>query len=114
MHMCQRAVAATGSRATLPELQGTGYDNHARMQAKLQPGDIQLCYNHTMLHARSTYQDGPNPGEQRHLVRLWLAPHDDRELPAEYASFAGFTEPGSRGGIVPAPGARLHVPLDKY
>lgn len=46
-------------------------------------GDIQLCYNHTMLHARSTYKDGPGKGEQRHLARLWVAPRNDRPLPEE-------------------------------
>ncbi len=85
-----------------------------RLQMKLRPGDIQLCYNHTMLHARSTFKDGDGPGEQRHLVRLWLAPREDRELPEEYEQFTGSNEPGARGGIVHAPGARLHVPLDKY
>ncbi len=85
-----------------------------RLQMKLRPGDIQLCYNHTMLHARSTFKDGDGPGEQRHLVRLWLAPREDRELPEQYTEFTGSNEPGARGGIVHAPGARLHVPLDKY
>jgi hypothetical protein len=37
----------------------------------LQPGDIQLLSNHTILHARTAYEDDPGP--RRHLLRLWLS-----------------------------------------
>ncbi|HSP96369.1 MAG TPA: TauD/TfdA family dioxygenase [Candidatus Dormibacteraeota bacterium] len=37
----------------------------------LQPGDIQLISNHTILHARTAYED--DPGHRRHLLRLWLS-----------------------------------------
>jgi alpha-ketoglutarate-dependent taurine dioxygenase len=37
----------------------------------LQPGDLQLVSNHSVLHARTAYEDeGTN---QRHLLRLWLS-----------------------------------------
>lgn len=36
----------------------------------LQLGDIQYVNNFTILHARTAYRDAP--GQQRHLVRLWL------------------------------------------
>lgn len=37
----------------------------------LRPGDIQLISNHTVLHARTAYED--EPGNRRHLLRLWLS-----------------------------------------
>ena len=37
----------------------------------LQPGDIQLVSNHTILHARTEYQDWEDPARRRHLLRLW-------------------------------------------
>lgn len=37
----------------------------------LKPGDIQLISNHTILHARTAYED--IPGRRRHLLRLWLS-----------------------------------------
>jgi hypothetical protein len=37
------------------------------------PGDVQLLSNHTTLHARSEYEDGPEPERRRHLLRLWLS-----------------------------------------
>jgi hypothetical protein len=39
----------------------------------LQPGDIQLISNHTVVHARTAYEDYPEPGRRRHLLRLWLS-----------------------------------------
>jgi Taurine catabolism dioxygenase TauD, TfdA family len=39
----------------------------------LQPGDVQLISNHTVVHARTAYEDHVEPGRQRHLLRLWLS-----------------------------------------
>lgn len=37
------------------------------------PGDIQLLNNHSIMHARSQYEDHPEPERKRHLLRLWLS-----------------------------------------
>ena len=37
------------------------------------PGDVQLVSNHVVLHARTAYEDWPEPDRKRHLLRLWLA-----------------------------------------
>jgi hypothetical protein len=42
--------------------------------------DIQLLHNHTILHARSAYEDWPEVERKRHLLRLWLSP-PGRPLP---------------------------------
>lgn len=39
----------------------------------LAPGDIQLLSNHTVLHARTEYEEWPEPDRKRHLLRLWLS-----------------------------------------
>ncbi len=39
----------------------------------LEPGDIQWLSNHVILHARTAYQDHPEPGRRRQLLRLWLS-----------------------------------------
>lgn len=36
-------------------------------------GDIQLISNHFVLHARTAYEDWPEPERKRHLLRLWLS-----------------------------------------
>lgn len=37
----------------------------------LQPGDVQILYNHTMLHARTAFQDAP--GQERLLLRFLVS-----------------------------------------
>jgi hypothetical protein len=48
---------------------------------EFRPGDIQLLHNHVALHSRSAYEDWPEPGRKRHLLRLWLRDPDGRPLP---------------------------------
>jgi hypothetical protein len=36
-------------------------------------GDIQWISNHSILHARTEYEDFPEPERKRHLLRLWLS-----------------------------------------
>ncbi len=46
-----------------------------------QEGDIQLVNNHTMLHAREAYEDHPEAGRERHLLRMWIAVDDAKRRP---------------------------------
>jgi hypothetical protein len=46
----------------------------------LQPGDIQLLSNHTQLHARTAFEDWPEPERRRHLLRLWISIPEKRSL----------------------------------
>lgn len=41
-----------------------------RFEMQFEPGDIQLVSNHTVVHARTAYEDGQRG--KRHLLRLWL------------------------------------------
>ena len=38
----------------------------------LEPGDVQLLSNHTVIHARTDYEDHPDENRKRHLLRLWI------------------------------------------
>lgn len=40
---------------------------------ELVSGDIQWLSNHVVLHARTAYEDFPEPERRRHLLRLWLS-----------------------------------------
>ncbi len=42
-----------------------------RLDMYFEPGDVQLISNHTVVHARTAYEDAP--GSERHLLRLWLS-----------------------------------------
>jgi hypothetical protein len=43
------------------------------LDMSFEPGDVQLISNHTVLHARTRYDDWPEPEKRRHLLRLWLS-----------------------------------------
>lgn len=41
------------------------------LDMQLEPGDVQLVSNHTIIHARTGYEDTPE--RKRHLLRLWIS-----------------------------------------
>lgn len=77
---------------------------------ELQPGDIQIVHNHTILHDRTAFEDWPDTERKRHLLRLWLAPPNARPLPPAYAERFGSVVPGARGGV--ASDGALTAPWD--
>lgn len=57
------------------------YDSYAaspeyHLDMWLEPGDMQFISNHTLLHARTRYEDWPDAAHKRHLLRLWLSLED--------------------------------------
>jgi len=86
-------------------------DPKLNLMMELEPGDIQLVHNHTILHDRTAFEDYPELEHKRHLLRLWLAPPRARPLPEVYAERFGSVTPGDRGGVV-VPGAKPTTPLD--
>jgi alpha-ketoglutarate-dependent taurine dioxygenase len=53
-----------------------------RAEFSLEPGQVYFINNRWILHNRTAFEDHPEPGRRRHLVRLWLS---------------------TRGGLCPAP-----------
>jgi hypothetical protein len=82
---------------------------HVRM--RLRPGDMQFVYNHSQLHDRTGFVDWPDPTQRRHLLRLWLSPEGDRELPKCFEQRYGSIEIGNRGGII-TENTVLTAPID--
>jgi len=78
------------------------------LHCPFETGDIQLLNNHVIYHGRTAYQDDADAGQDRLLLRLWLATPNSRRLPAGHEVLWGSTEPGTvRGGVVqPGTGAR--------
>jgi hypothetical protein len=83
-----------------------------RLDMDFLPGDIQFLHNHQILHARTEYEDYPEPERKRHLLRLWLSAPNGRRLPRVFAERYGETEVGKIRGGVRVPGQTLHAPLD--
>lgn len=86
-------------------------DPELHLFMELQPGDIQIVHNHTILHDRTAFEDWPDAERKRHLLRLWLAPANARPLPSVFAERFGSVVPGDRGGVV-VRGMTLTAPLD--
>jgi alpha-ketoglutarate-dependent taurine dioxygenase len=38
----------------------------------LRPGDMQFLNNHVIMHARTAFEDYPEPARRRDLIRVWL------------------------------------------
>src|ERR1041384_4125304 len=74
-------------------------DPQMNLMMELQPGDIQLVHNHTILHDRTAFEDYSEPERKRHLLRLWVAPPNARSLPEVYTERFGSITPGDRGGV---------------
>lgn len=49
------------------------YEEGMAITMDFRPGDIQWLSNYAALHARTTFQDWPEPQRRRHLLRLWLS-----------------------------------------
>jgi Taurine catabolism dioxygenase TauD, TfdA family len=98
-------------REALDALDALANREDIRLDMQLEMGDMQFLHNHTMLHARTAYEDHPEPERKRHLLRLWLAPPNGRPLPEVFAERYGSVTPGARGGIR-VPGTVPFAPLE--
>jgi hypothetical protein len=94
----------------LDMLQELARDPELRLDMNFMPGDVQILHNHTILHARTGYEDFPETERKRHLLRLWLSPPDARPLPPVFAECYGGVTVGDRGGII-CKDTRPHAPL---
>lgn len=86
-------------RAALDLFDAVLDDPAVHLEMDLAPGDVQLVHNHQLLHDRTAFVD--DPGNPRHLLRLWLCPPVGRRLPDAFAQRYGSIEVGRRGGVVP-------------
>ncbi|NNM34760.1 MAG: hypothetical protein HKO53_16915, partial [Gemmatimonadetes bacterium] len=75
-------------------------DPELHLRMRLERGDMQFVYNHSQLHDRTDFVDWPELEHRRHLLRLWLSPPGDRELPDCFRQRYGSIEVGNRGGII--------------
>jgi len=50
----------------------------------MEPGDVQIANNYSVLHARTKYEDHDDPAERRHLLRAWLTLPNGRSLPPAF------------------------------
>tara|TARA_Y100000588_G_scaffold391554_1_gene500528 strand:+ start:1232 stop:2275 length:1044 start_codon:yes stop_codon:yes gene_type:complete len=57
------------------------------LEIDLQPGDISIINNYTVMHARTPFENDPINGRVRHLLRLWLTVSQSRPVVPEINLF---------------------------
>jgi hypothetical protein len=76
--------------AALDFLDSLAYDPEIHLDMDLQAGDMQLCNNYTILHSRTGYEDFPEPGQERHMIRLWLTFRERRPMADQFPAHNGY------------------------
>lgn len=59
-------------REAIDLLDAIAEDPDFHLDMEFRPGDVQLLKNSVILHARTEFEDHPEPERKRHLLRLWL------------------------------------------
>lgn len=88
--------------AAMEFLNATAAREDIRLDMVLEPGDMQFCNNHVVLHSRTAYEEWPEPDRKRHMLRLWLNNPDGRKLAPEFADRYG---QGVGMGVPPVSGS---------
>ncbi len=92
-------------REALEKVQEIANRPELMLSMDFREGDIQLLNNHTLLHAREAYEDYPEPGRERHLLRMWIAVSEERRRPLA-DSLASRYRWVQKGGIPPKSATR--------
>lgn len=87
-------------------------DSGLRLDMALAAGDMQFVNNLTTLHSRTSFEDHPDAGRKRHLLRLWLAADKAWPLPPEHYERFGTVGDKTRPDGMIGTGVKPNVPLD--
>jgi TfdA family taurine catabolism dioxygenase TauD len=77
-----------------------------RLAFYLERGEMMVVNNYTVMHARSQFENHPEPERQRRLVRLWLDAPGFRDVPREFNLFGS-------NGVPPQSGRRASYDFRK-
>ena len=80
----------TLEKQALDFLDSLAASDQYHLDMDLQVGDIQVCNNYTILHSRTEFEDWPEPGRGRHMLRLWLSARHRRALAREFPQHNGY------------------------
>ncbi len=88
-------------------------DVHLSMM--FQPGDLQLLNNHVTYHSRTAFEDHPEPGRYRHLLRMWMSVPNSRTLSPAMGTIYRDTRGGAvRGGFPSRTGAHVYETVGTF
>jgi TfdA family taurine catabolism dioxygenase TauD len=86
----RRGVPLTGPEAEALELMSALCAREdMRLDMMLEPGDMQFCNNYTTAHARTEFEDWPEPERRRLMLRLWLSFDERRPLAPDFGEHDG-------------------------
>ncbi len=99
----------TEQEAALDLLDELARSEAFHLEFMFQTGDIQLLNNHVCLHSRTAFQDFEEPDFKRHLLRMWLAVPNSRDLHPALGTIYQDQHGGSvRGGFPSRSGEYLY------
>lgn len=76
-------------KAALAEMDRLAASPALRLDMTLQRGDVQLINNYAILHARTAFEDFPDPARKRCMTRAWLAAPSERPLGPGFEDYGG-------------------------
>ena len=86
----RRGVPLTGpEREALDLVSALCAREDMRLDMMLEPGDMQFCNNYTTAHARTEFEDWPEPERRRLMLRLWLSFEERRPLAPDFGEHDG-------------------------
>lgn len=77
-------------QAALDFVDARARDPEMHLDMDLQVGDMQLCNNYTIMHSRTGFEDFPEPGRRRHMIRLWLTFRERRQMGEYFPEHNGY------------------------
>ena len=98
-----QAVLSTEEKEALEIFETTAQREDLRVTFTLQPGELILANNYTVLHARTAFTN--HPERKRELLRLWLTTKPTRLVVKEIFIYERAYN-GGEHGIVPQPGQK--------
>ncbi|MBK1657178.1 TauD/TfdA family dioxygenase [Paracraurococcus ruber] len=86
----RRGISLTEAEREALELMSTlSAREDMRLDMMLEPGDMQFCNNYVTTHARTEFEDWPEPEKRRLMVRLWLTVQPRRPLAPDFGEHDG-------------------------
>jgi hypothetical protein len=85
----QGAPYTDAEKESLDVLDRITDDPELCLDMTLDRGDIQLVNNFTTLHARTDFQDWPEPERRRCMARAWIATNIKRPVAAHFSDYYG-------------------------
>lgn len=70
------------------------HDASIRLEVMLEPGDMLLANNASILHSRTSFEEFDEPSQRRRMLRLWLKMSNARTLAPDFPGRNGFGVPG--------------------